>query len=223
MTFQEVAANGAYVIVSLGGGSGIVLGLSRYFGKVWADRTLEKQKHEYAQLNIALTTQLGLINEERKHFLQLQAMEHQVKFSNLHQKRAEVIAELYRRLVEAFLAGKLFVSPFGGEPSKQAHALDARSKMRECNLFFELNRIYLPQPLCTSLEKFIADIGLLIMEFDMSLEPEDSDARKHKRKVWFKAYEAFDKDIAIARLALEAEFRTILGVNADATGNASSL
>jgi hypothetical protein len=32
-----------------------------------------------------------------------------VRFSNLHEKRAEVIAELYKRLVEAFWDGERFV------------------------------------------------------------------------------------------------------------------
>jgi hypothetical protein len=40
----------AAIIASLGGGGAIVLGLSSYLGKVWADRALEKEKHKYAEI-----------------------------------------------------------------------------------------------------------------------------------------------------------------------------
>jgi hypothetical protein len=44
--FQLVTA----IVVSLGGGGGIVLGLSNYLGKLWADRAIEKEKHKYAEI-----------------------------------------------------------------------------------------------------------------------------------------------------------------------------
>ena len=46
IAFQLVTA----IIVSLGGGAGIVFGLSNYLGKLWADRAIEKEKHKYAEI-----------------------------------------------------------------------------------------------------------------------------------------------------------------------------
>ena len=60
MTPKEILEVALAVVGSLGGGGAIVFGLSSYLGKVWADRGLEKQKQEYAQLNIAFTNQLGI-------------------------------------------------------------------------------------------------------------------------------------------------------------------
>jgi hypothetical protein len=37
------------VIASLGGGGAIVLGLSGWLGRVWAERLMERERHEYAQ------------------------------------------------------------------------------------------------------------------------------------------------------------------------------
>src|ERR1019366_6845412 len=57
MNLKEIAEVGAAIITGLGGGGAIVFGLSNYLGKIWADRGLEKQRHEYSQLNIALQSQ----------------------------------------------------------------------------------------------------------------------------------------------------------------------
>ena len=60
MNFKDVVEVGAAVITSLGGGGALVLGFSNYLGKIWADRALEKQRHEYSQLNIAFQNQLDM-------------------------------------------------------------------------------------------------------------------------------------------------------------------
>lgn len=50
MTFLDVVKLAGAIIVSLGGGGALVFGMSGFLGKLWADRALEKQRHEYAQL-----------------------------------------------------------------------------------------------------------------------------------------------------------------------------
>jgi hypothetical protein len=74
MTLKEILEVALTVIGSLGGGGLIVLGLSGYLGKVWADRGLAKQKQEYAQLNIAFTNQLGIAT--RRLQIELDAVGH---------------------------------------------------------------------------------------------------------------------------------------------------
>jgi hypothetical protein len=49
MNFSEVIGTAATVVVSLGGGGAIVLGLSNWIGKIFADRYFEKIKHEIQQ------------------------------------------------------------------------------------------------------------------------------------------------------------------------------
>jgi hypothetical protein len=59
--------------VSVGMASIIILGLSSWLGKIWASRILQEEKAKLDSLNF----------------------EHQIKFSSLHEKRAEIIAETY--------------------------------------------------------------------------------------------------------------------------------
>jgi len=103
MNIQEVAATGAYVIGSLGGGGLIVFGLSNYLGKIWADRALENQRQEHAKQSLEFAHQLGLLTEQARNVLQIRATEHQVRFEKLHERRAEVIWDLYASLQDAYL------------------------------------------------------------------------------------------------------------------------
>jgi hypothetical protein len=48
MTLTELISIGATVVVSLGGGGVVVFGLSNWFGKLWADRLMESERHRYA-------------------------------------------------------------------------------------------------------------------------------------------------------------------------------
>jgi hypothetical protein len=94
MNTKEVWEVALAVIASLGGGGLIVFGLSGYLGKLWADRALEKQKHEYAKLNIAFTQQLDLAT--RRIQVELDALGHLHKLAI--ESEFEKIRELWKKI-----------------------------------------------------------------------------------------------------------------------------
>ena len=157
--------------------------------------------------------------EQLKNELQVAAIEHQVRFSKLHEKRGEVIAELYKRLVEAFWASQRFASPmeWAGEPTKAENYVEAAESLRQFFIYFEVNRVYLPESICTQLDRFIADVRSPVIRFGVYLRIEHPTDKTLDAKMdaWIKAAEAFEKDIPQARRALEAEFRRILGGSAE--------
>jgi hypothetical protein len=104
----------AAVIAAVGGSGVIILGLSSYLGKRWADRALEKQKQEYAQLNIAFTNQLDIARSRLQIELDAQTLHQKLRIESEFEK----IKELWRRIVvlkDAFWSipksGFAFVSP----------------------------------------------------------------------------------------------------------------
>jgi FMN phosphatase YigB (HAD superfamily) len=64
MTLQEVLTIGAVVVASLGGGGLIVLGLSSFLGKVWADRLMESERARHNQELERLRATLSAENEK---------------------------------------------------------------------------------------------------------------------------------------------------------------
>jgi hypothetical protein len=93
------------ILASLGGGGAIVFGFSGYLGKMWADRALEKQKHEYAQQVLAIQAQLDLTTQTLAH---LQKLSNESTFTK--------IAELWKALVSVETAFRSLPRPENALP-----------------------------------------------------------------------------------------------------------
>jgi hypothetical protein len=153
--------------------------------------------------------------ERLKNSLQIVAVEHQVRFSKLHEKRAEVIAELYRRLVDTFWDSRQFIfQGYTGQPEQQEQYAAVERKTREFFLFIETNRIYLPDRICTLLDKFVNAVREPVIGVGTygKIDFPNQQTLEERHKVLIAAFNAFREDIPEARRALEMEFRAILGV-----------
>jgi hypothetical protein len=153
--------------------------------------------------------------EKFKGDLQVAAKEHEIRFSKLHEKRAEVLAELYKLLVVATWETGSFASPieWTGEPDKRQKYQTALNAIAEYFRFFDQHRIYFPQELCVSLEAFAHKLRSPSVGFGVYLKFEYPNARTEgeKSKAWIAAWDSVEKDIPPLRSAIELEFRKLLG------------
>ena len=78
------------------GGNVTLLFLLGYFGRSVVSQVLAKDIEKF------------------KADLQLAAVEHQVRFTKLHERRTEILVELYELLVQAIWTTSTFTSLFGG-------------------------------------------------------------------------------------------------------------
>ena len=197
------------ILLALGGNAALLLALgwlARSLGSQFLAKDIEKFKAELTAVSAASI-------EGLEHEFQLAALEHQVRFSKLHERRAEVITELYRLLVETEWAAKGFVSSLDApQPEKYVTAMN---KAAEFYWYFEKNRIYLPHPLCEQLEQFIRNMRNQVSGFGAYVSKDEAFLPDHvleeKHHVWMKAAEYFNKEVPNARSALEAALRSILG------------
>lgn len=220
MNIKEILEVGASVIAGLGGGGAIVFGLSNYLGKVWSERAIERLRQENSRMNLELSHQLGLLAEQVKNSLRMVALEHEVRFSKLHEKRAEVIDELWQRLVAAQRESERFVSVEGYDTDNATREEAWRSTeqtFREVYLFIEKRRIYLSEPVCASLGTFLDNMRRHVIRVSVygSLQ---GDPPPHiveeRRDAFLNAHKAFDSEIPGAIQALGNEFRKMLGGDA---------
>jgi hypothetical protein len=160
--------------------------------------------------------------EKFKADLQVAAVEHQVRFSKLHEKRAQVLADLYTLLVVATWEATNFANPmeWAGEPDKKTQYVSAINAIKEYFRFFDQHRIWLPADLCGPLEDFAKQLRTPAIGFGVYLEYEHPNERTAKQKfeAWNKAWEAVQTDIPKLRTAIEARFRTLLGADSRDTG-----
>lgn len=200
------------ILLAFGGNAALLLllgWLARSLGSQLLAKDLEKFKTDLAAASSSST-------EKLKHDLQLTALEHQVRFSKLHERRAEVIAKLYSLLVEAQWAAQNFVSvgDFQGDPPKREKYVTAMNRAADFYRNFDQNRIYLPEALCAQLETFNSNMRKRVLAFGVYVSIDEKSAPDsfitQKLEIWAKASEYFDREVPLARTALETELRQIL-------------
>ena len=125
------------LLVALGGNAALLLVLG-YVGRSIFNHALNKALEKF------------------KGQLQLAAKEHEIRFSKLHEKRAEVIAELYKLLTKAAWEAESFTSRMDwvGKPGKKEKYILAAKAIDDYFLFFDQHRIYLSSGLRGQLEEF---------------------------------------------------------------------
>lgn len=196
------------------GGNAALLLVGGWFTRSLISQLLAKDLERFkGELVAASSTS----TEKLKHELQLAAQERNVLFTKLHERRAEVIAQLYGFLVEAHWAAQDFASPmeWAGEPTKQEKYTAAINKSAEFFRYFDKNRIYLPSALCTSLESFLRNMRSKVIGFGVYVRLDESgmtdESIRKKMDAWIEASRYFDEEVPKAREALEAELRNIIG------------
>jgi hypothetical protein len=196
------------------GGNAILLAalawLARSVLQHWLTKDVEGFKSD-------LAAEASRANEKLRHELSMSALEHQVRYSRLYERRAQVIAETYEKLVAAYWAFESFTSPFewGGEPSKLEKYKNAMSKSTEYFKYFDSNRIYLPAELCQKIEDFMQSVRKESVSFGVWLQMEQESSTavtgKEKFEAWMKAAKFFESEAPKARALLEDELRRIIG------------
>jgi hypothetical protein len=124
VTFLDVVKLATTILAALGGGGAIVFGMSGFLGKLWADRALEKQRHEYAQLTQQAQHQLDAALKRVQVELDTLGLIHNLRTKEEFNR----LAELWKRIanVTHVLAATSNLAP----SSEEIH-LKFQAKLRE--------------------------------------------------------------------------------------------
>ena len=146
--------------------------------------------------------------EKFKVDLQLAAFEHQTRFTKLHEKRTEVIAGLYKRLVQIqysldSLAKEKEIPIFEPEKVKDKERI-ARESLVEFGKYFVDHRLYFTESLCGTIEKFHSQSGEAWRELLIVNWSQDERMKS--------ILDRLAKQIPSLRREIEKEFRKMLGV-----------
>ncbi len=192
--------------------SAILLG--RYFINKAFDFGLEKYK-----------SSLQMEIEEHKSSLTIANLEHQIRFSRLHETRAEKISQLFSMVVE--LEKKLIHSttPVQGPEYGSDHERDndAVIKLRELITLLDLNRIYFTVETIQKFESIFKESWDIIakMRKVRSYASAIDNSKKYSGKVpdwyyeetdkWLSIYERTQNEFKELKEDLANEFRILLG------------
>lgn len=200
------------------GGNAALLAVVGILGKSFLDKLILRDTKQFES---DLKAKSDSAIEHLRNDLQLQAIEHQVRFSRLHEKRAAVIAKLYGHLVESLWKAESFLSPmeWAGEPKKKEKHKQAMSKLFELYCYFDKHRIYLPTEVCVILDELILNVRSHVIKFGVYTRYEEDQLTDNsylaRSKAWDSGWDAIKNQIPTARESLENEFRNLLGVAAN--------
>jgi hypothetical protein len=199
------------------GGNAALLAVLGILGKSFLDKVIVRDTKQFEN---DLKAKSDSAIEHLKNELQIRTIEHQVRFSRLHEKRADVIAELYGHLVESLWEAESFLSPIEwvGEPSKREKHQKSMNKLVELYRYFDKHKIYLPPEVCASLEDLVQHIRSQVIKFGIWVRLEDhelsDESHTLKNDAWDSGWDAIKNQVPLARESLENEFRSLLGVAA---------
>ena len=189
------------LLTSLGGGAVLVFSLSSWLGKMWANRIMVADKADHDKALERIRTDLRQT-----------AFEHEVRFARLHQTQAEVIAELYGKLVDYHQAGQEFL--YGGaHVDAEKHRAFIKAH-RDLQQFYERRRIYLPSDLCDRVSAFMFRLDREVTSKVILKDsvPITIDDRRDYVNDLMKRWTFVTEEMPAVREALVQEFRAILGV-----------
>jgi hypothetical protein len=198
------------------GGSVVVLAFAAWLLKTSLTAWLAKDAEAFkARLKADADVEI----ERLKSSLQMVATEHQVKFSKLHETRAEVIRDLYSKITDVNLQGELFVITAENNPTpyKEREFTELREKLKDVYVFTERHSIYLPESVCVLLDKHLGQLRSNVYSagiFGRIANPNEHTSEQ-SYKAFTKAYEDFETGIPTMRKLLVKEFRKMLGVESN--------
>jgi hypothetical protein len=147
--------------------------------------------------------------------LKEEGIEHEIRFTRLHERRIEVTGEIYRNLVRAERAFASWARPLqmASEPSweeKGRLAADAGTTFIE---HFHENRIWLDEDLVGDIQSvndriYEAYVGYTTYRRD------DPRLEKDRLDAWMKAWKQLSEDVPTLRGKIERRIRGLLGVAA---------
>jgi len=160
--------------------------------------------------------------ETFKSNLQLATIEHHVRYSKLHEDRAQVIKELYGKLVDLDLAIYSVLKYFQpvGESSIEDKVKEYGRLHDEFNKFLIPNRIYFGVDTCKVIDSLLLlsrDTFFDITTYPVSIhDPQyvhgPRELLTERAEYWEKARKVFDTDIKELKEKIETQFREMLGV-----------
>jgi viroplasmin and RNaseH domain-containing protein len=203
--------------------SATVSGLLIWFTKSWISERLKNvikneydQKLETHKAELKAKTDVEIVKLRAQ--LNIMAKEHEVRFSKLHEKRAEVITATYALLKQLFLALRKHVIKY--QPNKDDDIKERRELVfrayQQFHDYYIIKVIFFPKNVARKLDTI--DSKLLI-NYNKFVTTVEMNKRSEMIDSWINTVLSLENEINSALNELEDEFRRILGDEGEINDN----
>ncbi len=182
----------------------IVLGVLGYVARKviehWLSRRLDQHKSDLGHAS-------AMALETLRHELRIT----EAQRSRLLARQASIVAGVFARLERLHEALRRLSAPIlhkgegGAEPLKDA----AVDRFNEFTTYYYERSIWLDLATCDLLNDLAELLKKLLTEMDYNL---DENGQVKDRARWIETYKRLQEDVPVARLALDTQFRALLGL-----------
>jgi hypothetical protein len=202
-----------YSVLAFVGGSTALLAAAAWLIRAVLKHGLSRDLEEFRS---HLQSTAALQTEQLRHELRLVASDVEKRSSLLNEKRAQVIAELYRKLADFLSSAQSFaaLAEWGGEPSKEDKAKVLGEKAADFFTYYQHHRIYFSEELCERLRSLFDTVHGPALKFRMwmNYKEKGGNAALRHDEAWNEAWDVLQRDVPPILNAIEREFRVLLGV-----------
>lgn len=188
----------------------IILGVG-YLIKLYIEFRLKQNINAY-QLQLDKSLEQHKIELEKdfekyKAFLQIEAYKSNYKFELLHIERANVIKNLFVKLVKVMNEYSIILQPLN-EMQRRINNIDEKIKIadtdcRDLQDYFSNNELFLPKDIALSVNKVISDLIVSWVYFAEN---------KYKSDYSHESFKLYDNALQNFKFYLEDDFRKMLGI-----------
>lgn len=141
-----------------------------------------------------------------------------VRFSELHNERARVTAELYEKFVVFEEDMRKLTDPVSRETDPEKHELfepTAESGNEFINYYMK-NKIYFPPEVCETIESLNKELNEVYTKFGIKASYNDERGKVPNTDVWHESWKQVTEDeVPELKAELESHFRELLGVETE--------
>ncbi|MCK5123352.1 MAG: hypothetical protein KAQ87_04380 [Candidatus Pacebacteria bacterium] len=149
---------------------------------------------------------------EFKFGLQKEAMQFKIRYEKLHSERAEIIKEVYKKIIGTYKSFHSLMCPLqlAGEPTEEEEIKLAVKEINELVDYYEENRIFFEEELAKEIDKLLRKFRESWNQFNYSKDLKDGNGRDAKE--WNKAWKQISEDVPVVKQLIEKRFRSIIGI-----------
>lgn len=193
------------VLLAIGGNAAVLLVLA-FLGRTLLEKLIARDS---ARFELELKAKADEAIEKLRNELQLRTIEHQVRFSRLHERRIDVIADTYAKLTQLHLSVAAYINVFDATDvrSRADKQNQVAAAIEEFQPYFARTQIFLPKHVAMLLGNVSNELQLISNGFTLSVaSPPTPQPNAH-----LFLFEKLVTDLPLALEGLEDELRKILG------------
>jgi|Deesub1362A_J573_1020465.scaffolds.fasta_scaffold02881_5 hypothetical protein len=154
--------------------------------------------------------------ERFKTDLEKEVLRYKTQFEALHAERAQVIKEVYKRIVRTQDAFESLIRPLqlAGEPSLEEKAKRVASEFNNLSEFFKENRLYFEEQLAQEIDKLLEKFYEIWIKWGEVRDLKEGGERTSEvLKRWRETWEKIKEEIPPIKKSIEQKFRDIVGID----------